>query len=228
MVAVMVPAEAVDDLKVVVGGLRNVINTTKPLHWVDHFTPKPQHAARRSLASRLVAAIPGAKVVYVVAHKSTLIASQSLRADRDLFYNYVTKLLLERVAFAAERWDGGSRLAIVRLGDVKNMDHVESLRYLNVVRESGRTRAPFKFIMWPPRWYGPDRFDGLQLADLYAGMLLCALRGDPADPGCAAYLLEHRHQIRRSPSGDIFGWGIKLFGDARYLKGRAWWADLHR
>ncbi|WP_353707655.1 DUF3800 domain-containing protein [Cellulosimicrobium sp. ES-005] len=228
MVAVMVPQERVPDMKVVVGGLRHAVNTSKPLHWVDHFTPKPKHAARRRLASQWIAKIPDVKVVYVVAHKATLIASQHLRADRDLFYNYMTKLLLERVAYQARYWPGGQRLAVARLSAVKNMDHIESVDYLNGARRYQHTRAPFENILWPPIWRGPDVFDGLQLADLYLGMLWCAIRGDHGDVDCAEMLLEHRHQLRRGPSGQVLGWGVKVFGDPAYLTKRIWWPELIR
>lgn len=228
MVAVLVPSESMAHMRVVISGLRAEINTTKPLHWVDHFTPKPKHDSRRHLASDLVATIPGVKVVYVIAHKRTLIASEQLKADRDLFYNYVTKLLLERVAFAARYWPGGPRMAITRLSAVKNMDHTMSLDYLVSVRRGRRTAAPMEYIKWPPEWYGPDRWDGLQLADLYLGMLNCALTGDDHDEGCATHLLKHRHQIRRGPRGQILGWGVKVYGDDAFLLRRCWWKTVSR
>lgn len=226
MTAVMVPAESAPHMRVVAKGLRGEINTTKPLHWVDHFTPKPKHAGRRRLAADMVATIPDVKVIYVVADKATLIASQHLRSDQDAFYNYMTKLLLERVAFAAQHWHGGSRLALVRLSAVRNMDHAESLDYLHAVRERGKTRAPFNFISWPPTWHGPDRYDGLQVADLYMGMFGCAIGGSDSDAACGEHLMKHRLQIRRGPQGKVLGWGIKVYGEEGFITRRAWWAAL--
>jgi hypothetical protein len=226
MTAVLVPTERIVDVKVVVGGLKNVINTPKPLHWVEHFTPKQEHASRRALAARLIAGLPDVRVIYVVAHKGTLISGERLQADKDLFYNYMTKLLLERVAFEARDWPGGARLAVARLSAVKNMHHEGSVDYLEGVRRQGKTKAPMEHILWPPRWYDPSKFDGLQLADLYMGMFGTALSGAPDDPTCARFLLEHRHQLRRSWSGQVLGYGVKVYGDARFLTERAWWGDF--
>lgn len=223
MTAVMVPAESAPHMRVVAAGLRSEINTEKPLHWVDHFTPKPKHAFRRKLAADMVAAIPGAVVIYVVCEKRTLIASEHLRADQDLFYNYVTKLLLERVAYAARYWPGGSRLAIVALSSIRGTAATDSRNYLDAVRDYRKTDAPMRYIKWPPSWHGPDRFDGLQIADLYMGMMGTALSGSETDVACAAHLLAHRSQIRRGPNGQLLGWGIKMYGDAGALTRRAWW-----
>lgn len=226
MTAVMVPAESAPHMRVVASGLRNEINTPKPLHWVEHFTPKPKHAARRRLAADMVAAIPDVKVVYVIADKKTLIASEHLKHDQDAFYNYVTKLLLERVAYTAKYWPGGSRLALARLSSIKGTRDIDSISYLERVRDVRATNAPLQYLRWPPTWHGPERFDGLQIADLYMGMMGAALSGAHDDPLCAVHLLAHRAQIRRSPSGQLLGWGIKIYGDSSILTGRVWWADL--
>lgn len=228
MTAVLVPLERAPHMRVVAAGLRAEINTTKPLHWVEHFTPKPKHAWRRALAADMLAAIPDLKVVYVVAHKASLIASEHLRSDQDAFYHYVTKLLLERAAFAAKYWPGGPRKVAARLGHIKGMRDQDAVEYLERVRAGGRTRAPLEHIVWPPKWYGPDRWDGLQIADLYTGMLTCAIRGAHDDHDCARYLVAHRRQIRTGPQGQLLGWGIKMFGSAAFLTDRVWWPSLLR
>lgn len=226
MVAVMVPAESAPHLRVVASGLRAEINTPKPLHWVEHFTPKPKHAARRRLAADMVAVVPGTRVIYVIADKATLIAGERLRHDQDAFYNYVTKLLLERVAYAARHWSGGPRLAIARLSSIKGTRDVDSIDYLERVRRTRATKAPLEQIRWPPSWHGPERYDGLQIADLYMGMMGAALSGPVDDAVCAAHLLAHRAQIRRGPAGQVLGWGIKIYGDPTTVTQRVWWTDL--
>lgn len=226
MVAVMVPAESAPHMRVVAAGLRAEINTPKPLHWVEHFTPKPKHAPRRRLAADMVAVIPGARVIYVIADKATLIASEHLKHDKDVFYNYVTKLLLERVAFAARHWAGGPRLAVARLSSIKGTRDVDSIEYLERVRRVGATKAPLEHIRWPPSWHGPERYVGLQIADLHMGMMGAALSGPVDDARCAENLLAHRAQIRRGPAGRVLGWGIKVYGDPTTLTQRIWWRDL--
>lgn len=222
MCAVMVPQESVPQLRATVSGLRAEINTTRPLHWVDHFK-KSKHEARRAMASNMVAAIPGVQVIYVVAHKETMIASQELRSNGDLFYHYTMRLMLERVANQLSEWDGGRRKGIVRLGAVKGMDHEESVRYLANVRLQERWGVPWELISWPPRWVATDAYEGVQAADLYLGMFRRAIELGGDDISEAQYLLQHWHQVRSSNRGRIMGYGVKVHGDPRFLTARGWW-----
>lgn len=226
MTAVMVPEEHAAHMRVVASGLRAEIRTTKPLHWVDHFTPKPKHASRRQLAATLVAGIPGVSVTYVVAHKESMVGGEHLRSSQVAFYNYVTKLLLERVAYQAKGWPGGPRMAVCRLSSIKGTRDVDTIAYLEGVRTYGKTSAPMDFIKWPPSWHGPERYDGLQIADLYMGMMGSALSGRDQDLACAEGLLAHRGQIRRSAGGKVLGFGVKVYGDEAVLTDRAWWGEL--
>ena len=72
----------------------------------------------------------------------------------------MTKLLLERVAYAALQWRGGPRLAIARLSSIKGTRDVDSIDYLERVRRVRATKAPLEQIRWPPSWHGPERYDG--------------------------------------------------------------------
>ncbi|HEY3546248.1 MAG TPA: DUF3800 domain-containing protein [Propionicimonas sp.] len=226
MTAVMVPEESVNHMRAVAGGLRSVIRTGKPLHWVEHFTPKPKHAERRALAAEMLAGIPGVVFLCVVADKATLEGSEYLKGDEDHFYNYVTKLLLERVAFQAKNWPGGARMALARLSSIRGTRERDSIEYLEAVRDRGRTTAPLQYIKWPPHWYGPERYDGLQIADLYTGIIGNAISGAPTEIECAAHLLRCRHQLRRGPRGQVLGWGVKVYGRDGFLTERPWWPLL--
>lgn len=227
MTALLVPDESEWWMRAVAGGLRSLINTAKPLHWCEHFTAK--RLDRRSQASDLLARVPGVQLQHVIAHKRTIREDAGMRDDKDRFYNYVSKLLLERVALAAKCWPGGSRLAIVRLGSVKHMDHNETRIYLDRMRSAPTGTSvpiPWEHIKWPPKWIGMD-LDGLQIADLHAGMLNAALTGASEDQECARHLLACSHQLRRSPRGKIMGYGIKVLGDNNYITGRCWWDSMH-
>ncbi|MEV8398866.1 DUF3800 domain-containing protein [Streptomyces niveus] len=226
MTALMVPAEDDWTVRYAAAGLRNVIHgeegdRAKPLHWVDHF--KRKHADRRLMAATALAGMPSARVTHVIVPKDAARTAPGL-ADRDRFYNYTTRLLLERVAYAAKGWQGGPRLAIVRLGHVRGMDHATTAGYLNFVRQ-GQIETwgvPWQYIKWPPVWMGTD-WDGIQLADLHAGLLNCALSGDPADEACASNLLLCKHQLYRR-NGRLLGYGVKVLGrDSSIVTGRAWW-----
>lgn len=226
MTALMVPAEDDWNVRVTAGGLRALVHgnrqdVSKPLHWVDHF--KKKHEGRRLHAARALALMPSAKVIHVIVPKDSA-RSYAGMANGVRFYNYTTRLLLERVAHAAKQWSGGPRLAIVRLGAVKGMDHKGTAEYLDMVR-SGRIQTwnvPWQHIKWPPAWLGTD-WDGIQLADIHAGLLNVALTGSKLDDSCAENLLLCKHQLHRSPSGMLLGYGVKILGDDRFVTTRCWW-----
>ena len=227
MTALLVPSEDDWTVRYAAGGLRSVIHasrpdTTTPLHWVDHF--KAKRPERRLRAAQSLAAMPSAKVIHVVVPKDSARASTSGLSNGVRFYNYTTRLLLERVAHVAKTWDGGPRLAVVRLGAVRGMDHSDTEGYLDRVR-NGRCPnygVPWEHIKWPPVWSGTD-WDGIQLADIHAGLLNVALTGAMDDEACAANLLLCKHQLHRSPAGHLLGYGVKVLGDARFVRDRCWW-----
>ncbi|WP_187282846.1 DUF3800 domain-containing protein [Streptomyces sp. MS191] len=231
MTALMVPHEDDWTVRYAACGLRGLIhtslpNTTKPLHWVDHF--KAKRPERRYRAARALADMPSAKVVHVIAPK------EDIRRDyyrglqnTDRFYNFTCKYLLERVAHAARNWPGGPRLAIVRLGAVKGMDHSQTAYYLNRARRGDFDRfglaVPWQYIKWPPAWTGTD-WDGIQLADIHAGLLNVALTGAKDDATCAENLLLCKHQLHRSPAGILRGVGVKVIArDDSFVTDRCWW-----
>ncbi|MFJ3083090.1 DUF3800 domain-containing protein [Streptomyces halstedii] len=225
MTALMVPAEDDWTVRYAAAGLRSVIHTshtnqTKPLHWVEHF--KRKHVDRRFRAASALAGMPSAKVAHVIVPKEAARNAPGMK-DTSRFYNYTTRLLLERVAYAAAKWPGGERLAILRLGTVRGMDHTATARYLDWVRTNQAYNVPWQLIKWPPTWMGTD-YDGIQLADLHAGLLNSALTGPPDDETCAANLLLCKHQLYRSHTGRLLGYGVKVLGsDTAIVTGRSWW-----
>lgn len=232
MSGLAVPAEDEVHIKVAAGGLRALVygrqpqENLKPIHWVEHF--KAKRSDRRRAAAVALASIPTAKVIHVIAHKETLNTDAGMRNDKGLFYNYTARLLLERIAHLAKNWPGGPRLAITRLGRVKHMDHSTSEAHLDFVRCGTRTETfgvPWGYIKWPPTWENTQR-DGIQLADLHAGILNAALSGDPQDSTCAQYLLTCGHQLRRGPQGTLLGYGVKVIGDTSFVTSRVWWDEL--
>lgn len=230
MSALLVPEEEEWMVKLTAGGLRALVhdgqpqNAMKPIHWVEHF--KAKRPERRRRAALALSRMPDVMVIHVIAHKDTLNQDSGMRSDGGMFYNYTTRLLLERVAYAARGWPGGKRLAIVRLGAVKHMDHSASESHLNHVRQGGCENfgVPWRLIKWPPMWQNTER-DGIQLADVHAGLLNAALSGKPDDRACAENLLHCRHQLRRSPGGTLLGYGVKVIGDPRFVTERTWWPE---
>ncbi|MFE9317863.1 DUF3800 domain-containing protein [Streptomyces albidoflavus] len=227
MTALLVPDEDDWRTRFTAAGLRSLIHnnpqhTNKPLHWVEHF--KKKHPERRRRAAQSLADMTSTKIVHVIVPKEAARTSSGL-ADGARFYNYTTRLLMERVAYAAAGWDGGPRLAIVRLGTVKGMDHKETAKYLTHVRGIDTFGVPWSNIKWPPKWEGTS-WDGIQLADLHAGLLGAALTGDPSDDGCAENLLLCKGLLYRSPTGRLPGYGVKVYGCDSIVTGRSWWEKL--
>ncbi|MFE5857212.1 DUF3800 domain-containing protein [Streptomyces sp. NPDC056500] len=225
MTALMVPQEDDTDVRFTAGGLRTLVGTDKPLHWVDHF--KAKHADRRMFAARKLALMPTVKLVHVITPKESVGPTAGVR-DGVRFYNYTARLLLERVAHAAREWPGGRRLAVVRLGAVRGMDHGATANYLDRVRQGQHPNhgVAWHHIKWPLTWVATN-WDGLQLADLHAGLLNVALSGKPSDDACAQDLLQCRSQLYRPRgNGSLLGWGMKVNGDDRFVTGRSWWSAL--
>ncbi|MDR7302694.1 DUF3800 domain-containing protein [Haloactinomyces albus] len=224
MTALIIPHERVSHARAVAGGLRHVVGTSRPLHWTEHFRAK--RSDRRDLAANMLADIVDVKVIHVIAHKDTIKFEAALRSDAPKFYNYTTRLLLERVTWTARDWSGGSRLAIMRLGSVKHMDHEATVDYLNLARARlSPLTVPWEYIAWPPKWYDTSSYDGIQLADIHAGMLNVALSGTPDDHECANLLVKCGHQLRRH-NGTLLGRGIKVIGEDDYITDRCWWQAL--
>lgn len=230
MTALLVPQEEEWHVKLVAGGLRAIVHSgqpqdqLKPIHWVEHF--KAKHTERRRHAAVALSRMPDVKVIHVIAHKDTVNEDWVMRKDGGLFYNFATRLLLERVAQSAKWWPGGKRLAIVRLAQVKHMDHSSSESHLDYVRNGGceTYNVPWQLIKWPPTWHNTQR-DGIQLADIHAGLLGTALSGDPDDLDCARNLLLCRHQLRRRRDGQVLGYGVKVIGKAGFVTSRAWYPE---
>jgi hypothetical protein len=220
MTALIVPAEEDWQTRTSAASLRALVGTSERLHWVEHF--KAKRPERRARAARLLAVMPEVRVVHVIVDKATA----RLNRDGVWFYNYTAQLLLARVAQAARTWEGGPRQAIVRLGSVKGMDHAATLRHLGEVRTTAADDAPvpWEHLHWPPTWRDTS-FDGIQLADIHAGLLNAALRAKPDETACVANLLRCKHQLHRSAAGVLLGHGVEWVGLESVLTGRDWWAD---
>ncbi|MFD7201285.1 DUF3800 domain-containing protein [Streptomyces sp. NPDC059893] len=227
MTALVVPDEEDWNVRVVAAGLRAMIHASRPetmtpLHWVDHF--KRKHPERRERAARTLSLMPSVKVIHVIVPKRNVVPTGGM-TQGTRFYNYTTRLLLERVAYCAATWEGGPRLAIPYLGTVKGVDHTDTASYLTRVRNGlgGETwGVPWQYIKWPPKWTGTDR-DGIQLAGIHAGILNVALSGGDKDEDCAQNLLLCKHQLYRSPGGSLMGYGVKVWGSCMFLVNRCWY-----
>jgi Protein of unknown function (DUF3800) len=131
---------------------------------------------RRMHAASLLSAIPGLKVVHVVADKSQL-RDGTYRDDVTLFYNVVAYATLQRVLWAARAWPGGARRTEIRFGHVRKHDHTDTHRYFQIKQSQDR-RVPLALIS-DLSWVNADRYEMSQAADVYAGFLKSAFWHQP-------------------------------------------------
>ena len=226
MTAVLVAEEYQSDLRVAIAGLRSVFNAPGAFHWKEQCGPKS--IGRRNLVVRTLARLPGIQTVHVVLDKTRLKPASYIHGDQEVAYHWVSKFLVERIAWAAQNWEGRPRSAVVRLGTVGGVDHDATLEVLQrVERASGRKSAhpmqraiPWENIVRPPQWSSAADWDGLQAADAYSGILTAAVKDDQG-----AWLAATRHQLFRM-AGRIEGWGVKTLPDWGHLQNRNWWSEL--
>ena len=180
-----------------------------PLHWRKHCC---LHEVRKFVAMEL-AKLDGVIVVYVISDKKTM------PQDHGKFYNIVAACTLERILKHAEMIDTKAR---VWFGHVKGFNHKATLDYFNK-----RTwhLGNYDRLLNPPKWIQADTNSGIQLADVYAGILGPAILPDRFGNFEPVYLEKIKHQIRKSDDGIISGIGIKVLSKDNNPKTFNWWPE---
>ncbi|WP_231648038.1 hypothetical protein, partial [Saccharothrix sp. NRRL B-16348] len=140
-------------------------------------------------------------------------------------YNYASRLLFERIALIARDWPGGTRRAITKVAHVRGHDHAATTTYITTTCPAtwSPVPVPWSLVTSNIEVAGTGAYDGLQAADVYAGMLNAAIAPDAYGNCSPDYLLECAHQIRRGPAGQVLNFGIKVLGDQSIITGQSWW-----
>lgn len=218
--ALLVPEEDDPGMRAAVSQLRRDFGVPvgSALHWNKHAKVFP----RRQRATDLLTALTTVRLVYVVVEKAAIPANAGMRSDHSVFYNYSTRLLMERVLLAANGWPGGPRDAVVRFGHVRGFDHSKTTAYLDHVRRTEPGYIPWRRLSGPIRFEHQTAWDGLQAADAFAGMLHAAITPD------AWGNYEPQHFVRacpmlRSHRGQTWGCGFKVLGNESTFRGLPWW-----
>jgi hypothetical protein len=220
--AVVVADEGEPSLRAAMSQLRRDLKvpTGKALHWQDHVKTH----SRRQYVSRVLAGVPGLMIVYVVVEKAAIPISSGMYGDQVLFYNYAACLTMERLLLAARDWPGGTRDVIVRFGHVRGFDHSKTTQYFNLKRATASAAwVPWTRLHGAVHFDDQAKWDGLQAADQYAGMLNAAIRPDDFGGYEEAHLLRIRHQIRRNSAGKAMGYGFKVLGNEATFTSLPWW-----
>lgn len=218
--ALVVADEADADMRATVSEIRRELKVPvgKALHWNEHIRSYP----RRQFACGKVAALQEVALNYVAVEKAAIPAASGMRIDHQLFYNYAAGLTMERILLGARHWPGGARDVKVIFGHVRGFDHRQTTSYFTVKQASG-SWVPWHLLRGPVLFDGQANWDGLQAADVYAGMLHSAICPDPYGGFEEAHLLRVRHQLRRDDQGRSWGFGFKWLGNEATVKRFPWW-----
>lgn len=226
--AVMVPEEHDALLRHVIQNLRKEFGVLSgPVHWVDHL--RSRNHDRRRYAAKKLAAVPGVRLIYALVNKASVPADSPLRGDIFATYNYVSRMTFERIAFAAQDWPGGSRRTITKVAHVRGHNHTLSLDYLArtcPTSTSARTTVPWALVTRNIQVAGAAAQDGLQAADLYAGIFGAAIKPDAFGANSPEYLQVVAHQLWRGPDGRVLDHGIKIRSDKTIVTGQDWWPSI--
>jgi len=209
MAAAILPGSAQQNVKDCIAGIKTNLGIPlkTPLHWRKHCRP---HEYRKYVAGE-IAKLECVTVVFVISDKKTM------PDDHEKFYNIVAAYTLERILKHAEM-SGGK--ASVRFGHVRGFDHSTTLDFF---QNRNWRLGDYGRLAERPKWISADTNSGIQLADLYAGILGAAMIADRFGNYEAGYLERIKGQIRKSKSGKISGYGIKAVSSDGDPKSFKWW-----
>ncbi|MFD0883984.1 DUF3800 domain-containing protein [Streptosporangium algeriense] len=219
--AVLVADEDEPQLRAVMSQLRRDLKTPpgKALHWKEHV----KVYARRQHVAKTLGRLSGIQVIYVIVEKAAIPAQAGMRQDQVVFYNFAAGITMERILLATKDWPGRSRDVVVKFGHVRGFDHRTTCDYFEIKRATAPGWVPWHRLRGVVRFEDQAKWDGLQAADQYAGMLNTAIRTDQFGGYEASHLLEIRHQLRRDARGNSWKYGFKLLGNEATITGMPWW-----
>jgi Protein of unknown function (DUF3800) len=218
MAGITVAGEDEAAMRAAIGVCRKTLGTGTGLHWQEHIKTFP----RRQYVIGQLAALPGVSVNYVVFEKAAIPTASGLHHDHVLFYNYAAGLMMERLLLTAKGWPGGSRPIIVKFAHVRGFNHTDTLAYFGVKRAKDPSWMPWHLLNTAVKFVPATQYDGIQLADIYAGALNSAISMDRYGGYEPQHLLAIKHQIRRY-RGTTWGAGFKAMALPNSLQGLPWW-----
>ena len=209
MAAVLFPVSAQQKIKDCIASIKIKLGITqeKPLHWRQHCN---RHDVRKYVCSE-IAKLENVTVIYVISDKRTL------QEDHAKFYNIVAAFTLERILKYTEKYNTD---VIVRYGHIRGFNHAITIDYF---RKREWRLGNYKRLFDEPKWISADTNSGIQLADLYAGILGAAMIPDKFGNYEPSYLEKIRHQIRKSNKEKISGYGIKAISADKESALFKWW-----
>ena len=209
MSAVIFPSSAQQKVKDCIAGIKTRLEIPLhiPLHWRKHCR---RHDVRKYITGE-IAGLKDVAVIYVISDKMTA------PEDHAKFYNIVAAFTLERILNHSEEL---KTEVSVRFGRVRGFNHSTTLDYFH---HRDWRLGNYSRLSDEPKWIAADSNSGIQLADLYAGILGAAMIPDRFGNFEASYLEKIKHQIRTSPQKKISGYGIKAISLDNDPQLFIWW-----
>jgi hypothetical protein len=158
----------------------------------------------------------------VIFEKTSIPATSGLRADHVRFYNYTAGLIMERILHTAAEWPGGPRAVVIRFGHVKGVNPQQTLAYFDHKRNYPHKPLPWHLVHGSVKFPAMHEYDGLQAADMYAGILKAAIVADECGGYEEHHFLRICHQIRRH-NGRCWGAGFKVMAEPDTMPALPWW-----
>ncbi len=174
------------------------------LHWAENVR---EHSDRKMVASRL-ATLP-ATFINIVLCKDSLIGSGTRLSSAEAQYNYLVRLLLERVSWFMSANYGTPTL---RFAHVRRFKYENLHDYLDLLPD-----RPNCNIKWwtlnngqRPIIEQPQQRRGLQVADMLAGTVYAAVRHDRHGEQEPEYLRRLSTRLWTGPTNKLSTYGLKV------------------
>jgi len=211
MSAVLFPAsvqqkvkDCIADLKIKLG-----VDLKTSLHWRNHCR---KHDIRKYITGE-ISRLEEITVIYIISDKKTV------PEDHAKFYNIVAAFTLERIL---QHTESLNTKVCVRFGHVRGFNHSITLDYF---KKRDWRLCNYNRLIDKPKWISANSNSGIQLADLYAGILGAAMIPDRFGNYEPAYLIKIKHQIRKSSCQRISEYGIKAISLDNDPKSFKWWPE---
>jgi len=209
MAAVIFPASVKQKVKDCIAKIKTEFGVPLkvPFHWRKHCTAHEY----KKFVTREISQLEGVTVIYVISDKKTV------PKDHVKFYNLVAASMLDRILKHSEELN---KNVCVKYGHIRGFDHTTTIDYF--YKRNWRS-SNFNRLINAPGWIRADSSSGIQLADIYAGILGAAAFADKFGDFEALYLDRIKHQIRKSNKGKISGFGIKALSFDNNPQSFKWW-----
>ena len=184
-----------------------------PLHAALHWRKHCRMHEYRKFAAMEVSKLENLTVIFVISDKKTV------PHDHTQFYNIVAAFTLERILKHTEKL---GTTTSVRFGHVRGFDHSISLNYF---KNRNWQSNNYHRLYEQPKWIPAVSNSGIQIADIYSGILGAAMLQDRFGNFEHSYLETIKHQIRKSSQGQISGYGIKAISLNNDPESFKWWPE---